>query len=102
MLLGVIAICGATVVSNIFFPNNNKDKIDSQNTEDMMDQPDGRGAKPFLHPTMKVLPALLTMIVQSLMSSFKVRSLMGGDVDVDFINEQITKVTRYKEGSFLD
>lgn len=26
---------------------------------------------------------------------FEVRSLMGGDVDVDFINEQITKVTRY-------
>ena len=62
MLLGVIAICGATVVSNIFFPNNNKDKMDSQNTEDMMDQPDGRGAKPFLHPTMKVLPSLLIMI----------------------------------------
>ena len=53
VLLGVIAICGATVVSNIFFPNN-KDKLDSQNTEDMIDQPDGRGAKPFLHPTMKV------------------------------------------------
>ena len=53
VLLGVIAICGATVVSNIFFPNN-KDKLDSQNTEDIMDQPDGRGAKPFLHPTMKV------------------------------------------------
>ena len=54
VLLGVIAICGATVVSNIFFPNN-KEKLDSsQNTEDMMDQPDARGAKPFLHPTMKV------------------------------------------------
>ena len=77
VLLGVIAICGATVVSNIFFPSN-KDKLDSQNTEDMMDQPDGRGAKPFLHPTMKV------------------RSLMGGEVDVDYINEQITKVTRYE------
>ena len=50
MLLGVIVICGATVVSNIFFPN--KEKID--NTEEVMVQPDGRGAKPFLHPTMKV------------------------------------------------
>ena len=101
MLLGVIAICGATVVSNIFFPNNNKDQIDSQNTENMMDQPDGRGAKPFLHPTMKVLPLLLSTIVQSVLSLFKVRSLMGGDVDVDFINEQITKVTRYAKGPFL-
>merc|ERR1740123_2277720 len=75
VLLGVIFICGATVVSNIFFPKN-EDKLDSSSTEDIIDQPDGRGAKPFLHPTMKV------------------RSLMGGDVDVDFINEQITKVTR--------
>merc|ERR1740123_2325018 len=75
VLLGVIFIRGATVVSNIFFPKN-EDKLDSSSTEDIIDQPDGRGAKPFLHPTMKV------------------RSLMGGDVDVDFINEQITKVTR--------
>ena len=26
---------------------------------------------------------------------------MGGDVDVDFINEQITKVTRYKDETLL-
>ena len=61
MLLGVIVICGATVVSNIFFPN--KEKID--NTEEVMVQPDGRGAKPFLHPTMKVRFFLSLTILHS-------------------------------------
>jgi len=76
VILCVIIVCGTIVLQNIFFPN--KEKLDNQKNqginEEFLGQPDGRGAKPFLHPTMKV------------------RSLMGEDVD--YINEQITRVTR--------
>merc|ERR1712029_117621 len=77
VILCVIVVCGAISLQNIFFPNN-KEKLENQKNqginEEYLGQPDGRGAKPFLHPTMKV------------------RSLMGEDVD--YINEQITRVTR--------
>ena len=91
VILCVIIVCGTIVLQNIFFPN--KEKLDNQKNqginEEFLGQPDGRGAKPFLHPTMKVI---------NLNTSFdeveiiQVRSLMGEDVD--YINEQITRVTR--------
>ena len=94
VILGVILMCGGIVVSNIFFPNQNKKAQDNSqegkiwkthfNTINFLLDPifgqnkdigpDGKGSKPFLHPTMKV------------------RSLM--DEDVESINEQITKITR--------
>jgi len=72
-ILCIIVLCGAIVVSNIFFPNKDRDKKNKE--EDLLTPADnGRAGKHFLHPTMKV------------------RSLMGEDIDD--INEQITKVTR--------
>ena len=87
-ILCIIVLCGAIVVSNIFFPNKDRDKknkegnlkcsnvsiVDLEYSEDLLTPADhGRAGKHFLHPTMKV------------------RSLMGEDIDD--INEQITKVT---------
>ena len=57
VILCVIVVCGAISLQNIFFPNN-KEKLENQKNqginEEYLGQPDGRGAKPFLHPTMKV------------------------------------------------
>ena len=76
VILCVIVLCGAIVVSNIFFPNKDRDKKKEEGTtvESPLSAGDSlRASKHFLHPTMKV------------------RSLMGEDVD--YINDQITKVT---------